>query len=177
VSSYKEAEVALLEQVLKLPRIAELEIPEDYLDGNRHVNMMYFTLIANLGWRTFFDELGLPREHFIDHRRSTFALRQFISYFNELKEEDRVAVHGGLVDYDSKRLHFIYYIVNLTTHKLASSDERLIMYIDMTTRRSATFDPQIMEQLEGIKRQHAASGWKPELSGAISVKKERPTQD
>jgi acyl-CoA thioester hydrolase len=177
VSNYKEAESALLEQVLKLPRIAELEIPEDYLDGNRHVNMMYFTLIANLGWRAFFDKLGLPREHFIEQKRSTFALRQFISYFNELKEGDQVAVHGGLVDYDSKRLYFVYYIVNLTSHKLASSDERLIMYIDMTTRRSATFDPEIMDQLEKIRAKHAALGWKPALSGAINVKKERPSQN
>jgi acyl-CoA thioester hydrolase len=169
MSSRSEAEAQLLEQVLKLPRIAELEIPEDYLDANRHVNMMYYTLIANLGWRAFFDALGLPREHFTARQRSTFALRQVISYLNELKEDDRVAVHGGLVDYDNKRLFFIYYVVNLTTHKLASSDERLIMYIDMNTRRAATFEPDFLAQLEKVRAAHAALGWQPELSGAIRL--------
>ncbi len=171
MSDHREAETRLLEQVLKLPRCIELEIPEDYLDAYRHVNMMYYTLIGNLGWRLFFDELGLPREHFTERQHGTFALRQFISYLNELKEGDQIAVHGGLVDYDTKRLHFIFYIVNLSSHKLASSDERLIMYIDMATRRSTTFEPEIMAQLEKARAKHAALGWEPPLSGAISVKK------
>lgn len=171
MNDHKEAETLLLEQVLKLPRTAELEIVEDYLDGNRHVNMMYYTMIGNLGWRVFFDELGLPREHFVATQRSTFALRQFISYFNELKEGDKVAVHGGLLNYDSKRLHFMFYIVNLSDHKLASSDERLIMYIDMTKRRSATFEPSVLSQLEAVRTAHAGLGWQPEISGAITVKK------
>lgn len=171
MNNRQEAETALLEQVLKLPRATELEIPEDYLDGNRHVNMMYYTLIANLGWRSFFEEIGLPREHFLTSGHSTFALRQFLSYYNELKEGDKVAVHGGFVDYDLKRLHFMFYIVNLTSHKLASSDERLIMYVDMATRRSTTFDPSVMSRLQQTKEAHAALGWQPTLSGAISVKK------
>ena len=53
-----EAEALLLEQVLKLPCVAELEIPEDYLDSNGHMNMMYFTLVANLGWKDFFMSWG-----------------------------------------------------------------------------------------------------------------------
>ncbi len=171
MSSRLEAEALLLEQVLKLPRIAEMEIPEDYLDSNGHVNMMYFTLISNMGWRAFFEELGLPREHFSARQRSTFALRQYISYFNELREGDRVAVHGGLLGFDSKRVHFMYYIVNLTTGKLASGDERLILYVDMVSRHAASFDPEIMAHLEEVHARHASLGWKPELSGAMGVKK------
>jgi acyl-CoA thioester hydrolase len=171
VSNRIEEETRLLEQVLKLPRIAELDIPEDYLDSNRQVNMMYYTLIGNLGWRAFFEPLGMDREHFKDGKRSTFALKQIISYLNELKEDDHVAVHGGLLDFDSKRIHFMYYIVNLTSHKIACSDERLIMYIDMTNRRSATFESQIVAKLEKALAEHASLGWKPELSGAIQLKK------
>ncbi len=171
MSNREEAEALLLEQVLHLPRTAELEVPEDYLDANRHVNMMYYTMIGNLGWRAFFEELGLKRETFAIEKRSTFALRQVISYLNELKEGDRVGVHGGLFDFDAKRLHFIYYVVNLTTGKLASSDERLAMYIDMTNRRSANFEPELLARFEKVRAAHASHGWKPELSGAIKLKK------
>lgn len=171
MSNRKEAENALLEQVLKLPRTAELEVPEDYLDSNGHVNMMYFTLISNLGWRSFFDSLGMPREYFLTRNHSTFALRQFISYFNELRDGDKVAVYNGLLDYDSKRLHFMAYVVNLTTNRLASSDERLILCMDMNTRRATVMEPQILEQLEKVRVAHASLGWKPELSGAMGVKK------
>ncbi len=171
MSKRNEAEALLLEQVLKLPCVAELEIPEDYLDSNGHMNMMYFTLVANLGWKEFFHELGLPRERMLADHRSTFALRQFISYFNELKVGDKVAVYGQLVDYDSKRVHFIFHIVNMSSHKLASSDERLIMYMDMNTRRSATFAPDVLTQMEQVKARYDALDVKPELSGAIKIGK------
>ncbi len=171
VKSRAEEEAELLAQVLKLPKIAEQEIVEDYLDSNGHVNMMYFTMIANMGWRAFFDELGMQREHLIASHRSTFALRQYISYYNELREGDRVAVHGGLVDFDDKRVHFVYYIVNTTTHKLASGDERLILYMDMQSRKAATFEPSVLLQLEKVRLEHLALGWRPELSGAMKVKK------
>ena len=115
--------------------------------------------------------MGLPRERMLADHRSTFALRQFISYFNELKVGDKVAVYGQLVDYDSKRVHFIFHIVNKSSHKLASSDERLIMYMDMNTRRSATFAPDVLIQMEQVKARYAAMDVKPELSGAIKIGK------
>jgi acyl-CoA thioester hydrolase len=158
-----------LEQVIKLPKTYEMAVPEDYIDANGHLNMAYYTFIANHGFRAFFEEIGLRRERLNAEHRSTFALRQVISYLNELKEGDLVAVHSGLVDFDSKRLHFMYYIVNLTDHKLASTDERSAMYIDMNQRRSVAFEPEVLENFARVRAAHAATGWKPELSGAIRL--------
>lgn len=169
MTSRNEANALLLEQVLKLPKTHEMEVPEDYIDANGHLNMAYYTFIANHGFRGFFEVIGLKREKMHAEQRSTFALRQVISYLNELKEGDLVSVHSGLVDFDSKRLHFIYYIVNVTEHKLASTDERSALYIDMSKRRATEFDPETLENFARVRAAHAALGWKPELSGAIHL--------
>jgi acyl-CoA thioester hydrolase len=159
-----------LEQALNLPRTYEAEIPEYYLDSNGHMNMMYYTLVGNMGMGHFMESIGINRESFRAKQRGFFALKQIISYLHELREGDLVAVHTGLVNYDAKRLHFMHYVVCLTHNMVASVDERVAMYIDLNQRKSTTFEPEIMAGLERVHAQHASSGWDPDISGVIQLK-------
>jgi len=170
MSERNEAANLLLAQVLKLPRTYQQEVPADYIDSNGHVNMMYYTMMANLGMRHFLEQLGLRMTEFQAQQRGFFALRQVISYLNELREGQQFAVHSGIVNYDAKRLHFMHYVVNLSNERVASTDERIAMYIDLSTRRSTTFGPEIEARLETVRLSHAALGWQPELSGSIQLK-------
>lgn len=65
----------------------------------------------------------------------------------------------------------MHYIISLTHNQVAAYDERLAMYIDMNVRRSTNFEPEILAQLEPLKQKHAATGWQPQLSGAIQLRK------
>lgn len=161
----------LLEQARQLPVTHRQTIPTDYMDLNGHMNVMYYTHVGNMGLRNFFDSLGLHAQLFVPGKRGMFALRQVISYLSELREGEEIEVHSGLIDYDQKRIHFMHYIINLTQDKLAAYDERLAMYIDMSVRRSTTFEPEILAQLETLKQQHRPDDWAPPLSGAIQLKK------
>ncbi len=161
---------SVLEQALRLPRTFEQEVPEDYIDINGHMNMMYYTMICNQGMGHLLREIGLNRELFQVKQRGIFALRQVISYLNELKLGETVAVHSGLVAYDTKRFHLMHYLVNLTRPGVASTDERVGMYIDLTARKSTPFEPEILARLEQLYNSHAALNWQPELSGAIKLK-------
>lgn len=169
----------LLEQVLKLPVMFEQTIPTSFLDGNGHMNMMYYTDLGNRALYAFFTDVGIFKakrdkvfhtEDFAKRDRSTFALQQFLNYLREVREGDEVAVHSGLIGYDAKRLHFMHYVVNRTRQTIASSDERLAIYIDMNTRRSTPFEPDILERLAAAQARYDSLGWKPQLSGAIKLK-------
>jgi acyl-CoA thioester hydrolase len=152
----------MLEQALQLPRSSELIVPTDYIDGNGHMNMMYYTLVGNIGSRHFWEELGLSNQlRRTEGKRSTFMLRQLLTYLNELQEGEEVAVHVGLHEFDAKKMHYFVYIISLTNHTLACMDERLEISIDMTTRRSTSFEPEVLEKLEHMRARHAAVGWKP----------------
>jgi acyl-CoA thioester hydrolase len=163
--------VDLLEQALKLPQLGEFVVPAEYLDANNHMNVMYYTGIGNLVIGSFFANLGLPVENFGTGQRGTFALQQVINYLSELRLGDKIAVHSGLIGYDAKRLHFMHYIINTTHQRLASTDERLAIYIDMTTRRSTSFEPEVLANLAQAQQRFDTLGWTPQLSGAIKLKK------
>lgn len=160
----------LLAQVLRLPRTYEQTVPADYMDNNGHMNVMYYTAVGNMAMGRFLGNAGLQHELFQTGRRGMFALRQIISYLSEIREGEEVAVHTGLVGHDAKRLHFIHYVVNLTHGRIASTDERMAMYIDMTVRRSTNFEPQIIAHLQECLARFKEFGWTPELSGAIQLK-------
>ncbi len=165
---------SLLEQVLKLPRTYKMIIPTDYLDANGHMNVMYYTDVGNQALIYFFRETGLnngmDRQGAETRTRGMFALRQVLTYMNELRAGEEVAVHSGIVGYDSKRVHFMHYIVSLTHNRVASSDERVAIYIDLTVRRSTSFEPELLSNLEKFKAKYANLGWQPEVSGAIQLK-------
>jgi acyl-CoA thioester hydrolase len=160
----------LLEQVLKLPRVSEQEIPADYLDANGHMNMMYYTLVANMGLGKFFENIRARWDVMRERKRSFFAMKQVLSYLHELREGERVAIHAALYNFDNKRLHFIIYTVSLDYNWVSCVDERMSMYIDMTQRRSAEFEPEFIERLTRVRDEYHATGWVPELSGAIQLK-------
>jgi acyl-CoA thioester hydrolase len=162
----------ILEQALKLPLCSEMIIPEDYLDGNGHMNMMYYTLVGNIGSRQFWDDLGLRHQlKRSEGKRSTFMLKQVLNYVHELREGEEVAIYAGLADYTPKLLHYFVYIVSKTDNRLACWDERLEISIDMAIRRSAPFDPEVLEQIERVRQKHQSTGWTPDFSGAIKLKK------
>jgi acyl-CoA thioester hydrolase len=159
----------LLEQVLKLPRVHEQEIPADYLDANGHMNMMYYTLVGNYGLYKFFLSIGSKREEMAAQHRSFFALRQILSYQRELREGENVAVHAGLYAHDHRRLHFFTYIVSLDNHWVSCIDERMSMVIDMSQRKATTFNAEQTGRLSSAVDAHRATGWSPEPSGAIHL--------
>lgn len=161
----------LLEQVLQLPVTLELTVPADYLDGNGHMNMMYYTGVGNMALRRFHHISGLPTAKFKAGERSMFAIRQVLSYLSECREGDKIEVHSGVLGHDARRIHFFHYVVNLTNNRLSSTDERLAIYIDMTTRRSTVFEPDVVVQLDEAIAKFTDIGWTPELSGAIKLKK------
>lgn len=160
----------MLEQVLRLPRFYEQTVPPEFIDLNGHMNVMYYTGVGNEAILGFFDDLTLDAEYVPGESRGFFALRQIISYLNEIREGEKIAVHSGLVGYDRKRLHFIHYIVNLSRNVLASSDERVAMYVDLKLRRSMEFNETELATLAKVKARYEALGWQPELSGAIQLK-------
>jgi acyl-CoA thioester hydrolase len=168
--SIRQEAAEMLEQALTLPRYSTMIIPPDYLDFNGHVNVMYYSMIGNIGTHNFWEELGLSNQlKRSGGTRSTFMLRQVLNYVNELQQEEEIAIHAGLYDFDPRKLHYFVYTISLTNQRLACVDERLEICIDMTTRRSTAFDPEVLAVCEEIKARHAALGWKPKPSGAIRL--------
>jgi acyl-CoA thioesterase FadM len=159
-----------LRAVQSLFTLVTREIPGDYIDRNQHMNMMYYTPIANEGLRRFFGHLGVDLPALRAGGQSMVVARQVLLYRHEVLQGERVAVHGGLHAFDASRLHYFLYTVSLDHGRIACVDERLGVCIDSQRRRSGAFPAAFLARLEEARQACAATGWQAEPSGAIRIR-------
>ena len=68
----------------------------------------------------FFISQGLDENYFVRKQMGVFALKHFIQYFAEVKVDETVAMHIRLLGRTEKRFHFMNFMINETTGKLAA---------------------------------------------------------
>ena len=160
----------MLDQVKALPQILTREVPPEFIDGNGHMNMARYTEIGNEGLLRFLRLIGADVRALRARGFSVVASRQALVYRHELLAGERVAVHAGLYAADGGRIHYFLYTVSLDHDRVACTDERLGVCLDLARRRSAPFPDDVPARLESARLAHAATGWAPELSGAIRIR-------
>ena len=159
-----------LQAVQALFNLSTREIPESYIDRNQHMNMMYYTLVANEGLRRFFGHIGVDLPTLRAGGRSMVVAQQILTYRHEVLGGERVAVHGGLHAFDASRVHYFLYTVSLDHGRIACVDERLGVCLDRETRRSGVFPPAFLASLEAARQACAATGSRAEPSGAVRIR-------
>ncbi len=147
------------------PFTCHTEVKPEWIDYNGHMNMGYY-LVAfdHIGTDRYFDWLGIGADHLTTHGNSTFTLGSNIDFIREVMEGDKLRITTQLVDYDHKRLHYMHSMYNEGTGELASINECLTMYVDMSTRRSTTWSDELMAKFAAEQERGNALG-KPEGFG------------
>lgn len=151
-----------------LPLTLRTVIPEDYIDGMGHMNVMWYTHLFAKATGGLFRSVGLDREYFQSHHAGTFALKQLFSYHVEVRVGQGVAIRSRVIGRSAKRLHVIHFMTKGEPEVLASTNEFLGAHIDMETRRTSPFPESIARAIDRLAAEHAAIGWEPPVSGAMT---------
>ena len=120
-----------------LPVTHRSVIPDDFIDGFGHVNVMWYTHLFTEGAGGLFQLVGLTREHFSAHRTGTFALAQHFRYLKEVRLGQHVTVRSRVLGRSAKRWHTMHFMTIDELDVLAATAEVVSTYVDMTVRRSA----------------------------------------
>lgn len=156
-----------IEQAQQLPCFHQEVIPESYIDIMGHVNIRhYLGLFDEGGWK-FFESVGMSEKYYRENQAGGFALRQFITYVNEVRIGETVAVHTRLLARSEKRIHFMGFLVNESTQKIAATLEALGTHADMKTRRTSPYPPQITEKLDALIAEHQKLDWEAPTCGIL----------
>ena len=158
-----------IEQVRQLPLHYRQTIPEAYLDHNRHMNVRWYMAISNDAIPNFFKSLGIERAYFHSEKSSIFALQHHVNYLAEVRMGETVAVHTRIVGFSPKRMHFVQFLLNEDSHKLACTIEVLNSHIDLTIRRTSPYPPHIAERILAVLNAHQQLAWDAPLCGAIGA--------
>jgi acyl-CoA thioester hydrolase len=78
---------------------------------------------------------------------SFFALEMHVRYLREVHLQDPMQVRIQILDLDEKRIHYWMELVHAGERWLSATMESISLHIDMGTRRSTPFPPDIMARL------------------------------
>ncbi len=140
-----------------------------WIDYNGHLNMAYYSLLFDNGLDHVFDRLGCGADYARSGAGSCFVVETHVSFLGELVVNDPLRITFQLLDADSKRLHYFMEMYHANDGYLAATSEQMSLHVDMATRRSAPFPPDIAARIETLKAQHATLP-RPERAGrAIGI--------
>lgn len=155
------------EQAQQLPCYHREIIPESYIDIMGHVNVRYYMALFDEGSWKFFESLGMSANYYRENHAGGFALRHFITYVNEIRVGETVAMHTRLLARSDKRIHSMNFLVNESTQSIAATLEALGTHADMKIRRTSPYPPQIAEKLDAMIAEHHKLDWEAPTCGIL----------
>jgi acyl-CoA thioester hydrolase len=152
-----------------LPVGHQQRIPEDYLDANCHMNVMWYTHLFSCALEEIWNRVGLTSEYFEKNHATTFALEGHVRYFNEVRVGQHVTVRTRAIGRSEKRFHILHLMSNDDAGTLAATMEAIGTHVDFRARRSSPFPPHIAAAFDRLLAEHSRLPWPAPLCGAMHV--------
>lgn len=158
-----------VDQLRALPRHHDATITTTHLDSNGHMNVQwYMGLYDSAAW-SLFARWGMDQAYWDAGQAGIFALDQYVRYLHEVRLGQRVAVHARLLAMNNRRVHYIMYMINESTGRLASTLEDVSAHVDLAQRRTTPFPPAVAARIADDLARQQALPWQAVLCGAMSV--------
>lgn len=151
-----------------LPLTHRITITDGYLDLMGHMNVRHYLGIFDDATWHFFAHFGMDHHYYTTSGNGSFALQQFIYYAAEVRADETVAIRSRLVARTDRRIHFIHFMVNETTDRLAATVEVLGSHADLRVRRTSPFPADIAAKQDALLAEHNRLTWPAPLCGAIA---------
>ena len=143
----------------------------EWIDYNGHLNMAYYHVLFDKALDHVLDQIGVGEAYMRTSQGSCFALEVHVHYLQELSLGDPVDVRFQLLDYDSKRIHFIEQMVHGDQGYLAATSEQLSLHVSMQTRRASEFPQDVQTQLATMLADHAQLPRPEQVGHSIGIRR------
>lgn len=158
------------EQIAELGRPCyRFLIPKMWADRNGHMNMRYYVAIFDDAGDEMHKGLGLTAEFHKTRNTGTFDLEHHTHFLREVKVGDGVAVYARPIARSAKSLHYMLFLVNEESEEVAALFECMGSFMDLATRRTAPFPPEIAAAIDGWIGRFAHLRWLAPVCGAMSA--------
>ena len=158
------------EQIQELgPPCYETTASADWTDRNAHVNIRYLLAVFDDAGDAFYPTVGLDDASHRSRESGTMDLEHHTHFVREVHPGDRLAVYLRIVGVGSKRFHYLMFLVNQSTGRLASIFECVNTFVDLAARKSAPWPENVHSELLSLLTKHAALSWPAPVCGCMSV--------
>ena len=133
-----------------------MQIEPQWIDYNGHLNMAYYNVLFDRGIDEMWLELGIGPAYMQVRKASTFTAEAHVRYLREVHLGDPVQVSVLLIAADDKRIHTFQELRHATEGWLSATSENMSLHVDMTSRKTAPFPPDIAARISMVLDAHAA---------------------
>lgn len=155
------------DEVRQLPVQLSMRVPAAWEDRNGHVNVQYYQALYELGGYQILADIGFGEDWLRGSALGMFDIEHHINYRSELIVNNEVSCFNRIIAVNPRRFHGMYFIVNDTLGRLACTIEYITAGVDLATRRTAPFAPELASGLERLQRQHAQLPWAAPVCGVM----------
>ena len=146
-------------------------VRDEWIDHNGHMNVAFYVLAFDYATDALCEHVGLSREYVKEQNKSVFVLEAHITYDREVVAGDPLRFTTRVLDCDAKRVHVFHEMYHAEKGFLASTNEVVILHVDMADRRSAPMPAEILERVTALKAAHAVVSRPPQVGRVIGLKK------
>jgi acyl-CoA thioester hydrolase len=159
-----------VEQVAALePASLRVVVPASWADANGHMNMRWYVALFDDAGDELHDRIGLTPAFHQQHQTGTVDLEHHTHFLNEVMPGDAVAVYSRLVARSAKRVHYLMFLVNQSRGKLAAIFECMNAFLDLNSRKTAPFPPDITAGIDRWLEHDIGLDWPAPVCGAMQV--------
>lgn len=159
------------QEIDELPAVAEYEIPQEFQDGNGHVNVRHHYNLHMQGSEAGFEALKFDDDYRQATGHSIFSVEHHVFFHSEVLVAAKVSIHLRLLGRSEKILHAQSILFNRTTQKVASTAEYIEAHVDLTTRRATPFGPSAARVLDEVIAAHQQLGWRLPLAQPMAPRR------
>lgn len=145
-----------------------MTVPAEWEDRNGHVNVQYYQTLYELGGYRILDEIGYDSDRLKAAGYGLFDIEHHLNYLAELIVGNEVSCFNRLLQVNPKRFHGVYFIVNDSTDRLACTLEYITAVVDLGSRRTGIFPPELLAGLERLCADGGRLSWAPPACGVMA---------
>ncbi len=158
-----------LQQILELPPLITLAASPTWEDSNGHVNIRYYMSLYEQASLPLLESWGLDPSYLSERSLGSFAVEPHLHYLAEVLIGDSVSVHHRLLARTEKRFHGMFFGVNTSQQRLASTLEYVTSGADLKARRTTALPADLALRLDQVIGEHERLTWRAPVCGFMSA--------
>ncbi|MBL4666058.1 MAG: thioesterase family protein, partial [Sneathiella sp.] len=127
-----------------LQKLKNTTVLAEWIDHNGHMNVAYYVLIFDRSLDVLLERIELTPEYREASGSTVYVLETHVSYLQEVKEGDELAIFFRVVDCDEKRIHLFLEMYHKELGFLAATSEQMIAHIDTSGPNASPMPDQIL---------------------------------
>jgi acyl-CoA thioester hydrolase len=153
---------------------APYAIESQWIDYNGHFNMAYYNVLFDKDSDVALAYVGLGPAYVEKTGNSYFTLEAHVSYLRELKVTDQVRIATQILDFDSKRLHYVQTMHHATNDWISCVTEIIVMHVNLTSKKSSPFPADVLEKIAIAHKAHTSLTVPLQVGHRIGIPRKTP---